>query len=874
MAGFALRIALARGDLWGDEAASVMLSLRPTGELLATLAAAEPHPPLFPLLLKAWLRLAGTDELVARFPSIAAGTALVPTVGVLGRALGPRTAVGSAVLTALNPFLLWYTTEARMYGLAALAAAISFLLFVRLLQEPTRSSAILYGAATALALLSHYFLLFVGLAQAILGTAAIARRPRLSGPLAIGAAIALVPALLWATFASAIVGSYYGAATGSVDLLGIFGRTWLRLAAGWSVSADMALAIGAGGCAFALAGALAVRHRATGRAWMAWLFVPLATGLVVSLVRPMYQERYLAVVAPPYLLLLAAAVGLIQRRAGRAVALGLLVALALPAIANMAAGRSVRSQYGSHTAELNALARPGEAVLLVGPSQAPLYDYYASRGGVGLPVFGLPRAAPAPEPETSRELAGLASRFTAIWLFLYAVNDYDPAQVVERWLTRNTYRAAARWAINGRLVRFATSDAVPLAPAGTLQPLGGGWRVAAALPAASIAAGGLVPIDLDLRPPGQLDELPKLRLRLTDDRGLLWGEADEVLGAGFADASTLARLGAHREPRAVAILAGAPDGPLRVEAHMYIERPEGTRPVGTAVLGSIWATTSDRFWTSQIADFRPATDQHAGGWELLGWIEPQWGAADSAGQARRRRGSALDRTAGGRPGGYGAPCPARAADRRALATGHVPTRISGARSGRRARPLVERVRLARARADARLAGRHAANGEPACPGGRRALRRYDQTARLHHRAGAIRGDTPLAVRTSIRDRPGGVRPPGRRRGRHSSPVGRSAGGRLVANRWLERRRPGRRSSNLCGASRAISAAGRPLRPERRCPAAGERHVGARRPRGPWDGDRWRLRWRPRRRQRRTPCQACLGRRQRGAGWANERCCCG
>jgi len=118
----------------------VTLALRPTTELLRTLATAEPHPPLYPLLLKAWMRLAGTGELAVRMPSVWAGTALVPVLAALGRTVGMRAAVTAALLTAFSPFLLWYATEARMYPLAVLFGAAAFYWLARLLRRPSRAS--------------------------------------------------------------------------------------------------------------------------------------------------------------------------------------------------------------------------------------------------------------------------------------------------------------------------------------------------------------------------------------------------------------------------------------------------------------------------------------------------------------------------------------------------------------------------------------------------------------------------------------------------------------------------------------------------------------------------------------------------------------
>ncbi|HEY3109023.1 MAG TPA: glycosyltransferase family 39 protein, partial [Chloroflexota bacterium] len=550
---------------------------------------AEPHPPLFPLLLKGWIRMVGSEEMVVRFPSIAAGTLIVPAAAALGRDLGPRVGATAALLAAVSPFLLWYTTEARMYGFAALGAALSFFWFLRLLRQPSTAAVVGYGLATALALLTHYFVIFVGLAEAIVALAALLRcRDRLL-PLAAGAALALLPAAAWAVYAARIVGSYYGAAPGSVDLIAVAARAWARLPIGWSVGPATATLAGLAATPLVAAGAAVAlrRRRGCAAAWLVWLAIPFVAGLGVSLLRPMYQERYLAVVAGAYLLLLAAAIAAPPRRVPRAALLGLALAAAAVPIGNLALPGYARSQYGSHAAEANALAVPGEAAILTGPSQAPLYDYYASRSGAGLPVFGLPHGSPAPEPTTQRELTELAARYQGLWLFLYAVHDYDPADVVERWLTANAYRAPARWTINGRLIHFLTEPAARLGQPSAPRPLGATWRAVVTLPAAPVRAGALMPLRVELEPRERPAAVPKLRLRLIDERGFIWGEADELVGSGFLSAPELAPGRPRLERRAVAVLGGAPAGPLRLEAQLYSQAADRSEPIGTADLGTV-----------------------------------------------------------------------------------------------------------------------------------------------------------------------------------------------------------------------------------------------------------------------------------------------
>jgi hypothetical protein len=473
-----------------------------------------------------------------------------------------------------------------------------------------------YGAAAALALLSHYFVLYVGLAQAVTGLAALLRNRRLFKPLALAALLAVGPVLLWMAAAGRIVGSYYGAQPGRVDLVGVLARTLARIPAGWSVDAGTATAVGLAATPLLLAGLWLARRREVTRAWVIWLAVPSVVALVVSLVRPMYQERYLAVIAPAYLLLVALVVGQAPRALRAALLVGA-VAVSVVPLWNLAAGRYVRSQYGSHAAEINALGRPGEAVVLTGTSQSPLYHYYGSRNGAGLPVFGLPKEPPAREAAVGADLGEIAGRFDALWLLLYAERDYDPDALVERWLTANTYRAPPRWTINGRLLRFATERGAQLGSAGARASIAPGWRVAAALPRGPVAAGALLPIRLDFERDDTpaIASTPKLRLRLVDDAGLLWGEADEMLGSGFGLPST----SVWSERRAVPVLGGAGPGEVKVEAQLYVETAGGARPLGTLDLGKVAIAPSDRFWAGQIAAFHPLEDAVNGPWRLVGW---------------------------------------------------------------------------------------------------------------------------------------------------------------------------------------------------------------------------------------------------------------
>jgi 4-amino-4-deoxy-L-arabinose transferase-like glycosyltransferase len=160
----ALRLStLTEQSFWYDEAFTPVHVLHSgLGATLHSVVHSENTPPLWYLLTWADARIFGDGALALRLPSALAGIATVPVVWAIGQELaGRRTALIGAALVAANPLLVWYSQEARAYGLFVLLAALSMLCFVRLLREPSRGRAAAFAASGALALLTHYFAVFL-----------------------------------------------------------------------------------------------------------------------------------------------------------------------------------------------------------------------------------------------------------------------------------------------------------------------------------------------------------------------------------------------------------------------------------------------------------------------------------------------------------------------------------------------------------------------------------------------------------------------------------------------------------------------------------------------------------------------------------------
>ncbi|HSN77736.1 MAG TPA: hypothetical protein VL334_21895, partial [Anaerolineae bacterium] len=195
LGAFALRlIHLGRDSLWYDETVSVYLAGQRAAELVAH-TARDIHPPLYYLLLRGWLLLAGYPagqadptgyglEWMAAFLSLGFGVLLVPLTWQLARRLelDRLTAALAALLIALSPFGIWYSQEVRMYTLGACLGVVVLLAtlpFLRATVTPghLRRAALVYAVGAAAGLYTLYYFAFLLISLNLLVALALLVRP-------------------------------------------------------------------------------------------------------------------------------------------------------------------------------------------------------------------------------------------------------------------------------------------------------------------------------------------------------------------------------------------------------------------------------------------------------------------------------------------------------------------------------------------------------------------------------------------------------------------------------------------------------------------------------------------------------------------------
>lgn len=167
----ALALRLYRLDarsLWLDEIlTSQPAHLNGPGDVVAWSKAALNQMPLFYMFT--WFLGHWSDTgVVLRLPALIFGTLLVPSVFVLGRSLfGTLTGLVAGLLTAVMPFAVWYSQEARAYTLLMLLTTLQMYFAFAAVKRGHAISWVGLAGFTILNLYTHYVAIFATAAMGV-----------------------------------------------------------------------------------------------------------------------------------------------------------------------------------------------------------------------------------------------------------------------------------------------------------------------------------------------------------------------------------------------------------------------------------------------------------------------------------------------------------------------------------------------------------------------------------------------------------------------------------------------------------------------------------------------------------------------------------
>jgi hypothetical protein len=360
--------------MWLDEALTVNIARLPLSDLFEALRH-DGAPPLYYLVLHAWMDLVGAGDVAVRSLSGLFSVAALPLMWMAGRRLAgdrPWVPWAGVLLLASSPFAIRYATEARMYSLVVLLVLAGFLALDTLLRRRSPRAAVVLGAVTGTLLLTHYWSFFL---VAVVGVLLVVRWRHPDPAHRAGARRALPAMAAGSLLFLPWVPSFLEQMTET-------GTPWggpprpraafefvLQFAAGLP---DTSLPLGlllyallALGLFGAAAGAgrvtLELRGRAPGRMLAAVAGLTVVLAIVVGRIAgSAFAIRYAAVVLPMVLLL--AALGTATLAGSRAAPAVLALAVVLGFITAIPHLAGDRTSAGRVAAALRAEARPGDVV--------------------------------------------------------------------------------------------------------------------------------------------------------------------------------------------------------------------------------------------------------------------------------------------------------------------------------------------------------------------------------------------------------------------------------------------------------------------------------------------------------------------------------
>jgi len=478
LVGSVLRLyRLGEQSFWIDEVFMItMATERTLGELLFEVPQFEPHPPLYNVIMWAWVPLAGTSEVAMRSTSVLFSVATLPVAYLLVRELFDRaTATVAVAFLTVSPLQIWYAQEARMYALLVLLTVLSIYFLVRLTDSFSRLYATGYVTVGVLMGYLHVYGLFVLLAQALYlgllmyinpadndisfrkGVGMYASIGLLTSPwtgLLIHRIIA--PEQYPADAAAWLQSPEPSALIETFSLLS-FGVT--KTTRPYNVLTYpselflMAVAL----CLVVMIGLTTMGELSAETNQLSllalWLVVPVGVPFVLSVaVRPMFELRYTIVAAPAFLILVARSIQLIDNRYLRyALIAVILIGMLVPLPGYYTEPHKDQWDEAASYVDENAAAE--DTILVVpgwtwtGPSDA--FNHYFSRGDVSVnPLYSF---------STQEEYQNAVSDGGKVYLVLSYTNDRE--EVIDRVATASgTEPTERREFVNIVVVRYDVSS--------------------------------------------------------------------------------------------------------------------------------------------------------------------------------------------------------------------------------------------------------------------------------------------------------------------------------------------------------------------------------------------------------------------------------
>ena len=359
--------ALREMSIWYDEAVAVEFARMPISTMLHALLHRDAFFGFYYLLLH-FVMLFGSDERTIRLISIAAGVSFVASIAALAwRLAGPKAGVAAAALATCSPIVVFTSREARPYSLLLVFSTLMTMAFLDLVERPSKRSMVIYGLTAIIGCYVDVFAIYIVVAHGV--WCSVYHRRLLTREFAVTTVVvvvALLP-LVAAIFAPGHVNDFLTRPTMRiiVHFMRVFAGSWAALVA------DVILVT--------LASYFTRRTRGhadeTAVLLVLLLGLPPVLALAVTVVKPVFEARYLYEAYPALLLILATSAARFPRVVTGATVTVLVVLSIHPALQAM---QPTEDWLGAERYIASGI-RPGEPIVVFPGFQSESYRFYSPK---------------------------------------------------------------------------------------------------------------------------------------------------------------------------------------------------------------------------------------------------------------------------------------------------------------------------------------------------------------------------------------------------------------------------------------------------------------------------------------------------------------
>jgi len=376
MAGSLLiRLSGLESGYWIDEGIAVGIASHDLRDIPGTLSM-DGSPPLYYLLLHAWMGLVGEGEAATRALSLIFALVAVPVAFWAGNAIFDRwTGALAAIGMAGCPFLTYYAQETRMYSLVVVLSLLASASFVLAFLHGRRGHLIALGVWMTLLFYTHAWGIYLAVAMAC-AWVVLWRRGRVEGRdgLLVGGAVLL----LWAPWLPTLISQAQHTGAPWSDRPTPLYLLWIP----FTLFGDEDYAT-----PLLMVAVLVALRRAHDRDGAIRLLAAIAvtTALAAwigSQIQPAWANRYFAVLLGPLVLALAAILARGPRLSAFALAGVVAIWLVNAPIAE-------RSNVRAVAAEVTPVIRAGDVVASTQPEQVPVLSRYLPDGVLYVTPLGM-----------------------------------------------------------------------------------------------------------------------------------------------------------------------------------------------------------------------------------------------------------------------------------------------------------------------------------------------------------------------------------------------------------------------------------------------------------------------------------------------------